>query len=126
MKKILLTLSFAAFAAFAVSAQIHSSGGQVYLHDGDLSSYTNPDIYVSPRYNFRVNTWTVVCTVVDPSVDVQETVEFVQTYNASDVDAFTPDVSSTTETEKLIDVIEQIVIESLQHVTANSGITFSQ
>lgn len=117
---------FAAFAAVYAFAQIHSSGGQVYVVDGALSSYTNPDIYVEPKYHFRTNSWTVTCTVVDPSIDVQEVVEFTLPFLASEVDSFTPDAGSVTETEKIIDVCEQAVIEYLEHITANGGITFTQ
>ena len=123
MKKIILTLSFAAFTALAAFAQIHSSGGQVYVIEGALSSYTNPDIYVEPKYHFRTNSWTVTCTIVDPSIDVQEVVEFTLPFLASEVDAFT---GAGTETERIIDVCEQVVIEYLEHISSNSGITFTQ
>ena len=123
MKKIILTLSFAAFAAVYAFAQINSSGGQVYLRDGDISSYTNPDIYVSPRYHFLTDSWTITCTVVDPTIDIQEIVEFVLPFKSSELDAYT---GAGTETASLIDVTEKAVIAYLQSVTANGGITFTQ
>jgi hypothetical protein len=122
IKKIGLTFAFAAFAAFASFAQIHSSGGQVYLRDGDISSYTNPDIYVAPKYFFLTDSWSVTCTVVDPSIDIQEIVEFVLPFKSSELDVYT---GTGTETASLIDVTEQAVIAYLQSVTANGGITFS-
>lgn len=126
MRKIVLTIcTFFAVCAICF-CQIHTSGGQVYISENGKASYTNPDIYCQPTYHFRTDSWTVLCTVVDPSVDVQEVVEFVIPLMSSEINSYTPDVSSVTETEMLIDCIEQAVIEIIKDYPSNSGITFSQ
>ena len=122
MKKLLISIAITMCSLYA-QAQISSTGGQVYLADGALSSYTNPDIYVSPKYNPFVENWVVTCTVTPGGADIVEVVEFTVTFRKGDIDAYTG--SGTGDTAKLIHAIEQAVIDYLEGITANSGITFS-
>jgi hypothetical protein len=121
MKHIIIILSV--LCSLSAQAQISSTGGQVYLADGALSSYTNPDIYVSPKYNPFVENWVVTCTVTPGGADIVEVVEFTVTFRKSDIDAYTG--TGTGDTAKLIHAIEQAVIDYLEAISANSGITFS-
>ena len=113
------------FFANNTVAQISSSGGQVYLRQGDITSYTNPYIYVAPQYNPFSETWVVTCTVapVVASAAGREIVEFRVTLTKTALDAYTGTGSS--DTEYLIDAVEQAVIDYLEAITANSGITFT-
>lgn len=120
MKNTLIAIALL-FAATA-QAQISASGGAMYLSDATIASYRNPDIYVAPAYNPFVEQWIVRCTVVDPAIDVQETIEFTVVLRKSDVDAYT---GTGTETAALIDAVEQGVIDYLEAIAANSAITFS-
>lgn len=113
------------FFANNATAQITSSGGQVYLRDGDISSYTNPYVYVSPQYNPFTETWVVTCTVTPIVVPAagREIIEFRVTLTKAALDAYTGTGSS--DTEYLVDAVEQAVIDYLEAITANSGITFT-
>lgn len=113
------------FFANNATAQITSSGGQVYLRDGDISSYTNPYVYVSPQYNPFTETWVVTCTVAPIVVPAagREIIEFRVTLTKAALDAYTGTGSS--DTEYLVDAVEQAVIDYLEAITANSGITFT-
>ena len=113
------------FFANNAKAQIASSGGQVYLRTGDITSYTNPYIYVSPHYYPFSETWVVTCTVapvVAPAAG-REIIEFRVTFTKAELDAYTG--TGTGDTAKLIDAAEQGVIDYLESITANSGITFT-
>ena len=113
------------FFANSAKAQIASSGGQVYLRTGDITSYTNPYISVSPQYNPFSETWVVTCTVapvVAPAAG-REIVEFRVTLTKTELDAYTG--TGSTDTEYIISAVEQAVIDYLEAITANSGITFT-
>ena len=113
------------FFANSAMAQISSSGGHVYLRQGDITSYTNPYVYVSPQYNPFTETWVVTCTVapVVAPADGREIIEFRVTLTKAALDAYTG--TGTGDTETVIDAVEQAVIDYLEAIAANSGITFS-
>ncbi len=113
------------FFANNATAQIASSGGQVYLRTGDITSYTEPYIYVSPQYNPFTETWVVTCTVapvIAPAAG-REIIEFRVTFTKTALDAYTG--TGSTDTEYIISAVEQAVIDYLEAITANSGITFT-
>ncbi len=122
MKKILISIAIV-LCSLSAQSQITSTGGQVYLSQGALASYANPDIYVSPKYNPFIEYWVVSCTVTPGGADIVEVVEFTVTFRKSDIDAYTG--SGTGDTAKLIHAVEQAVIDYLEGISANSGITFS-
>ena len=95
------------------------------MRDGDISSYTNPYVYVSPQYNPFTETWVVTCTVTPIVVPAagREIIEFRVTLTKAALDAYTGTGSS--DTEYLVDAVEQAVIDYLEAITANSGITFT-
>jgi hypothetical protein len=122
MTKILIAIAII-LCSLSAQSQITSTGGQVYLSEGAISSYTNPDIYVSPKYNPFVENWVVTCTVTPGGADIIEVVEFTVTFRKSEIDSYTG--TGTGDTAKLIHAIEQAVIDYMEGISANSGITFS-
>ena len=120
MKKTLLFFALALLST-ACFSQI-SVTGSVYLHDGDLARYASPDIYVSPQWQPIAENWMVRCTVVDPALANLETIEFYLTVTKATVDAET---GTGTETEALIYAVEEVVINYLGGIAANSGTTYS-
>lgn len=120
MKQIFFTLALLC-ATNLLPAQITSSGGQVYIHTGDLASFTNPSICVLPAYNYISDAW-YVRIHVGCGVDSVSPAEFQLTFTTAEIDAFT---GTGTETGAVIDAIEQAVIAYLEGITENSGITFS-
>lgn len=127
MKKILFAIALMC-ATNLLSAQITSSGGQVYLSEESLASYTNPSICVSPAYNYRTGVWVIKvfvgCVPSEGSVDYPNGgAEFTLIQTAAEIDAYTP--TSGTETEELLDCCEQAVMAYLDAISLNSGITFT-
>lgn len=123
MKKILSILAFFAFVVMS-KAQINSSGGQVYISEDALSSYTNPTICVSPTFDFRVKSWILKCTVgcVGDSYPVGVG-ELTLIFSDDEIDAYTP--TAGTETEEILDVCNQAVKAYFEGISLNSGITFT-
>lgn len=128
MKKILFAIALMC-ATNLLSAQITSSGGQVYLSEDALASYTNPTICVSPSMDYRTGVWRIKafvgCVVGGPDSAEYPAggVEFAIILTKAEVDAYTASVG--TETEAILDVAEQAVIDALEAISLNSGITFS-
>lgn len=118
-----LVFLIALMCSLSAQSQISCSGGQVYMSAGALSSYTNPDIYISPKYNPFVENWVVSCTVAPGGADIIEVVEFTLTFRKSEIDGYTG--TGTGDTAKLIYAIEQAVIDYLDALTENTGITFT-
>lgn len=120
--KYILILLLAALSAPA-SAQISSTGGQVYVLDGAIQSYTNPDIYVIPTLDqFTLNV-SIRCVIVDASVDIQQVAEFSLICRKDDIDAFTG--TGTGDTAKFLNAVLQYVKDYLEAIPDNSGITFT-
>lgn len=105
----------------AASAQISSSGGQVYLRANDAASYFEPTIYVVPTYNDIRETVYLRCFVAD--IDKNEQAEFTILAAKEDVDAFTG--AGATDVAKFFDACLQYVKDYLENIPENSGITFS-
>ena len=120
--KYILILLIAALSATA-SAQITSTGGQVYVSDGAILSYTNPDIYVVPTLDELTMNVSIRCVIVDSSVDIQQVAEFSLICRKDDIDAFTG--TGTGDTAKFINAVSQYVKDYLENIAANSGITFT-
>lgn len=111
----------AIFTATLASAQITSTGGQVYLHEGDLASYTNPTFCVAPKFSYSAELW-IVELEINCGSDLARSVDFVVALRKADIDALT---GTGTETGALIDAIEQAVITILEAVPENAAITFA-
>jgi hypothetical protein len=121
MKYILLL--FMAFSGLCASAQISASGGSVYLQEGGITSYYEPTIYVSPRYDIRAQTWTVKCIMVSTPGTYEDLSEFVLIFTKAQMDAYTG--TGTGDTAKMINAAEQAVIAHLAAIDDNTTIIFS-
>lgn len=123
MKK---TLSILAFCAFAITAkcQVNSSGGQVYISEDALSSYSNPTTCVSPTFDFRLKSWILRCTVgcVGDSYPVGVG-EFTLIYTDDEINAYS--TTAGTETDQIIEACNKAVKAYLEGISLNSGITFT-
>lgn len=126
MKKILFAIALL-FAAITAKAQITSSGGQVYLADDALLSFTEPNICINPTFSYRTRSWVIRCYVgCSGSPDYEYLAggqEFTLIFTAAEIDAYT--ATAGTETEEIVDACEQAVIDYLDAIALNSGITFS-
>ena len=120
MKGLLIKIAFL-LLAFNASAQITSTGGQVYLRDGDLYSLTNPTICVSPNFVYETDSWRIRCNAAC-GVDSGQNIEFIVTLTATEIDAFT---GTGTETGAIIMACELAIIDYLESIAANAAITFS-
>lgn len=126
MRKTLFAIALL-FAAITANAQITSSGGQVYLADDALLSFTTPNICINPSFSYRTRSWVIKCYVgCSGSPDFEYLAggqEFTLIFTAAEIDAYA--ATAGTETEEIVSVCEQAVIEYLEAITLNSGITFS-
>lgn len=117
-----LILLFCCISAI-LSAQITSSGGQVYVSIDGKASYLNPDIYVAPVYYPATQNIYIRCIVSDPSIDYNEQAEFSIIATKAELDGYSG--TGTGDTAKFISACQKFVSTYLETIPANSGITFT-
>lgn len=123
MRKILFVLALA-FACNSAQAQFSyiSTNGPIWLATGDITSYDTPDIYCDARYFTLDAVWIVTIKIQNTSTtDYVATldVEFAQ----ATIDALTG--SGGTETRLIQNTILQAVVDYLEAITENAGVTFT-
>ena len=123
MRKILI---FFAVLLCSLSAQAQfsyiSTDGPIWLKTGEIVSYDTPNIFCDARYFTLDAFWVVTIKIQDPSTTdfvVAIDVEFTQ----ATVDALTG--SGGTETRLIQNTILQAVVDYLEAITENSGVTFT-
>ena len=123
MKKILFvfTVLLCSLSAQAQFSYI-STDGPIWLKTGEIVSYDTPNIFCDARYFTLDAFWVVTIKIQDPSTTdfvVAIDVEFTQ----ATVDALTG--SGGTETRLIQNTILQAVVDYLEAITENSGVTFT-
>ena len=123
MRKILI---FFAVLLCSLSAQAQfsyiSTDGPIWLKTGEIVSYDTPNIFCDAGYFTLVAFWVVTIKIQVPSLIgfvVAIDVEFTQ----ATVDALTG--SGGTETRLIQNTILQAVVDYLEAITENSGVTFT-
>lgn len=93
------------------------------LEDGSEQYFDGSSIIVEPQYYPRASTYAVKLRVVlSGSVDVGM-VDYHLTIPKADVDAKTG--TGTGDTAKMLNAVEQVVVDYLEAITANASTTFT-
>lgn len=124
MKKILFVLAVL-LCSLSAQAQFSyiSTDGPIWLKTGDIVSYNDsPNIFCDARYFTLDAVWIVTIKIQNTS-----TTDYVATLDVefpqATVDALTG--SGGTETRIMQNTILQAVVDYLEAITENSGVTFT-
>ena len=123
MKKILFVFAVL-LCSLSAQAQFSyiSTDGPIWLETGKIVSYDTPNVFCDARYFTAQEVWIVTIKVQDAS-----TTDYVATldveFTQSTIDALTG--SGGTETRLIQNTILQAVVDYLEAITENSGVTFT-
>jgi len=120
MKKI-LTIA-AIFCALSAFGQITSTGGVVYLVEGDIMAYTTPTIIINPTFN-KATDQVLIRAQVCAAATTQAVFETTYVVSRATVDAFAG--AGTGETNQFHWCCQLAYIAYLEGIAANSAITFT-
>ena len=97
----------------------------MHFIEATKKSFNQPDIYVSFSYNVRDESFSVGAAVVKTGGTIEADTEEVFYYAISKADVDLLTGTGTGDTEKLHNAIEQALIDILEAIAENSGITFT-
>lgn len=121
MKRLLVIFS-AFFCSLACTAQI-TSDGDVYFRTGGIVKYDQPKIWAAAEFHPIFENIKIRLLVVDATKDTEVLDEVYLVATKSEIAAYTG--TGDDELEAFLDAVYQYVIDYLENVPENSGITFS-
>lgn len=102
---------------------ITTSAAPFVLEDGSEQKFDGSSIIVEPSYFTRASAYSVKLRVVNSgSIDVEMRDAYLQISKAT-VDTFTG--TGTGDTAKMLNAVEQAVVDYLEAMPDNSGVTFT-